>query len=154
MCRNRTVGGSGTRLYSSLRLSNVAQNAVMMCMQTCYCAYKPIGYPFLEAVWVPQDNDQHVPATRYQCVVSAFPVVFCALKASFGIVTMPVVLAERVDEQSCTGNGLLSSLSEYLDKMIGYGLGRSKASVGQVWAGSREGTEITINRYHHKLVGV
>ena len=34
MCRNRTVGGSGTRLYSSLPLSNVARNAVMMCMQT------------------------------------------------------------------------------------------------------------------------
>ena len=52
-------------------------------------------------------------------MVSAFPVsvvVFCALKASFGIVTMPVVLA---DEQSCTGNRLLSSLSGYLDKMIG-----------------------------------
>ena len=58
------------------------------------------------------------------------------MKASFGIVTMPVVLAERADEQSCTGNRLLSSLSGYLDKMIGYGLGRSKASVGQVWAGS------------------
>ena len=113
MCRNRTVGGSGTRLYSSLPLSNVAHNVVMMCMQTCYCAYKPIGYPFLEAVW------RHVPAPRYQCVVSAFPVsvvFFCALKASFGIVTMPVVLAERADEQSCTGNRLLSSLS---DKMIG-----------------------------------
>ena len=41
---------------------------------------------------------------------------FCALKASFGIVTMPVVLAERADEQSCTGNRLLSSLSGYLDK--------------------------------------
>ena len=55
-------------------------------------------------------------------MVSAFPVfvvVFCALKASFGIVTMPVVLAERADEQSCTGNRLLSSLSGYLDKMIG-----------------------------------
>ena len=103
---------------------------------------------------MPRDNDQHAPAPRYQCVVSAFPVVFCALKASFGIVTIPVVLAERVDEQSCTGNGLLSSLSEYLDKMIGYGLGRSKASVGQVWAGSGEGTEITINRYHHKLLRV
>ena len=48
MCRNRTMGRSGTRLYSSLPLSNVARNAVMMCMQTCYCAYKPIGYPFLE----------------------------------------------------------------------------------------------------------
>ena len=83
-------------------------------------------------------------------MVSAFPlsvVVFCALKASFGIVTMPVVLAERADEQSCTGNRLLSSLSGYLDKMI-------KASVGQVWVGSGEGTEITINRDHHKLVGV
>ena len=55
-------------------------------------------------------------------MVSAFPVsvvVFCALKASFGIVTMPVVLAERADEQSCMGNRLLSSLSGYLDKMIG-----------------------------------
>ena len=38
---------------------------------------------------------------------------------SFGMVTMPVVLAERADEQSCTGNRLLSSLSGYLDKMIG-----------------------------------
>ena len=65
---------------------------------------------------------RHVPAPRSQCVVSAFPVsvvVFCALKVSFGIVTMPVVLAERADEQSCTGNRLLSSLSGYLDKMIG-----------------------------------
>ena len=55
-------------------------------------------------------------------MVSAFPVfvvVLCALKASFGIVTTPVVLAERADEQSCTGNRLLSSLSGYLDKMIG-----------------------------------
>ena len=60
-------------------------------------------------------------------MVSAFPVFvivvvvlfFYALKASFGIVTMPVVLAERADEQSCTGNRLLSSLSGYLDKMIG-----------------------------------
>ena len=73
---------------------------------------------------MPRDNDQHVPAPKYQCVVSAFPVlffwgVFCALKASFGIVTMPVVLAERADEQSCTGDRLLSSLSGYLDKMIG-----------------------------------
>ena len=124
MCRNRTVGGSGTRLYSSLPLSNVARNAVMMCMLTCYCAYKPIGYPFLEEVWVPRDNDQHVSA---QCVVSGFPVfvvVFCALKAIFGIVTMPVLLAERADEQSCTGNRLLSSLSEYLDKMIRAGARR------------------------------
>ena len=50
-------------------------------------------------------------------MVSAFPVfvvVFCALKASFGIVTMPVVLAERVDEQSCTGNRLLSTNVWYL----------------------------------------
>ena len=57
--------------------------------------------------------------------------VFCALKASFGII---IVLAERADERSCRGNRLLSSLS---DKMIGYGLGRSRASVGQVWAGAR-----------------
>ena len=63
MCRNRTVGGSGTRLYSSLPLSNVAHNVVMMCLQTCYCAYKPIGYPFLEAVWVPRDMYLH-PGTN------------------------------------------------------------------------------------------
>ena len=93
-------------------------------------------------------------------MVSAFPVfvclfcfVFCALKASFGTITMSVVLAERADEHSCTGNRLLSLLSRYLDKMIGYGLGKSRASVGQVWAGSG-GTEITINRDHRKLVGV
>ena len=60
---------------------------------------------------------------------------------------MPVVLAERADEQSCTGNRLLSSLSGYLDKMIGLEQGISGA-------GSGEGTEITINRDHHKLVGV
>ena len=59
-------------------------------------------------------------------MVSAFPVfvvvfllLFFLCLESFGIVTMPVVLAERADEQSCTGNRLLSSLSGYLDKMIG-----------------------------------
>ena len=73
MCRNRTVGGSGTRLYSSLPLSSVVHNVVMMCMQTCYCAYKPIGYPFSGCRTCTQ-------------VVSAFPVsvvvFFCALKAN------------------------------------------------------------------------
>ena len=124
MCRNRAVGGSGTRLYSSLPLSNVAPNAVMMCMQTCYCAYKPIGYPFLEAVWVPRDMYLH-PGTNVWYLHFLCLLLFClllffyALKASFGIVTMPVVLAERADEQSCTVNRLLSSLSGYLDKMIG-----------------------------------
>ena len=119
MCRNRTVGGSGTRLYSSLPLSNVAHNAVMMCMQTCYCAYKPIGYPFLEAVWVPRDMYLHPGTNVWYLHFLCLLLFFCALKASFGIVTMPVVLAERADEQSCTGNRLLSSLSGYLDKMIG-----------------------------------
>ena len=46
---------------------------------------------------------------------------------------MPVVLAERADEQSCTGDRLLSSLSGYLDKRqwgrCGRGTGRAQRSL-------------------------
>ena len=37
----------------------------------------------------------------------------CASKASSGIITMPVVLAEREDEQSCSGNRQCTPVSGF-----------------------------------------
>ena len=76
MCRNRTVGGSGTRLYSSLPLSNVAHNKCVCKLVTVHYNGGGLG------------ASRHVPAPRYQCVVSAFPafvvvVVFCCCCCCF-----------------------------------------------------------------------